>query len=473
MTVKGLDREGEIMGSCVGSGSYDADLKSGATTFLSLRDAAGSPHATLQVRGRAFHEFRGKANQAPADRYRPAILWTMNRFDLPPTKMCSDLLSKLGLAWEPEAPKGRRYGPADEAGAEIGVFGGVLASRRQSKHQAEDGTIQSCGAPTYLLEGPSGRCSAVLGERLSIDGAADEAAVAALAMAAAEAGDVLPPPDPAAAELLSSLGWFHADGGYAPQMEMAKHLRTLPSGAEAKVLADHETGQQIVFYVGADGRRLATFALRRRAEVDRDRLYVLSKEEGFSGEAVSRDVVDLLEGLDVFLSDAKTASELGIVFCRLRWRYLPLRIFWEEMALELLAGDLSVRVEDDGAGGFVGTVRRVLSPVGRIHVVPQGERSPFHIVVSAKPGEGDGAAKAVVFALNRLMFPTPQDDLGDRRVVFDRSLYAYGLRRPKKKGGGGPAKEAKAPSLASKVAEALGIRRTAARLFKKGLEKAA
>ena len=47
--VSDLDNEGNLMGHCVGQGSYDNPVKEGAAEIWSLRDASGMPHTTVEL----------------------------------------------------------------------------------------------------------------------------------------------------------------------------------------------------------------------------------------------------------------------------------------------------------------------------------------------------------------------------------------------------------------------------------------
>lgn len=66
-----LDRESKVMQHCVGLGGYDEGLANGSTSILSLRDARGRPHVTIElsVENNRIHQIRGKQNCFPLARY--------------------------------------------------------------------------------------------------------------------------------------------------------------------------------------------------------------------------------------------------------------------------------------------------------------------------------------------------------------------------------------------------------------------
>ena len=66
-----LDRESKAMQHCVGLGGYDEGLAGGALSILSLRDAQGKPHVTMEVDeySRTVTQIKGKQNRFPLGRY--------------------------------------------------------------------------------------------------------------------------------------------------------------------------------------------------------------------------------------------------------------------------------------------------------------------------------------------------------------------------------------------------------------------
>ncbi|MCZ7861790.1 PcfJ domain-containing protein [Agrobacterium salinitolerans] len=75
LSTTALDREGSLMGHCVGSGGYDTALKTEREMFFSLRDSRNKPHVTMQVRivDKKVLQARGKQNQYPVTRYAKMI----------------------------------------------------------------------------------------------------------------------------------------------------------------------------------------------------------------------------------------------------------------------------------------------------------------------------------------------------------------------------------------------------------------
>jgi hypothetical protein len=69
LTPRALDLESGRMGHCIGGGAYDAELLSGTSRFLSLRDPRGKPHVTISIREGEIGEVSGKANDRPPFRY--------------------------------------------------------------------------------------------------------------------------------------------------------------------------------------------------------------------------------------------------------------------------------------------------------------------------------------------------------------------------------------------------------------------
>ena len=64
-----LNREGKLMGNCVGS--YKSKVKSGHSLMISLRDEENLPHVTMEVdvRTGSVVQIRGKGNTDPAKKY--------------------------------------------------------------------------------------------------------------------------------------------------------------------------------------------------------------------------------------------------------------------------------------------------------------------------------------------------------------------------------------------------------------------
>lgn len=62
-----LSREGDVMQHCVGS--YFGDVSKGKTTIYSLRDPAGRPHVTIEVKSDRIVQIQGKQDRPPAKQY--------------------------------------------------------------------------------------------------------------------------------------------------------------------------------------------------------------------------------------------------------------------------------------------------------------------------------------------------------------------------------------------------------------------
>ncbi len=72
-TPEALDYESDIMGHCVGDGTYDKGVENGKIQIYSLRDKNDEPHATIEVKEGDLYQCKGKGNKVPATRYRPYI----------------------------------------------------------------------------------------------------------------------------------------------------------------------------------------------------------------------------------------------------------------------------------------------------------------------------------------------------------------------------------------------------------------
>ena len=68
-----LDRESRTMQHCIGNGGYDDELTKEWARFLSLRDASGNPHVTMDIsiNGDRMHinQIKGKQNAVPIAKY--------------------------------------------------------------------------------------------------------------------------------------------------------------------------------------------------------------------------------------------------------------------------------------------------------------------------------------------------------------------------------------------------------------------
>jgi hypothetical protein len=69
LTAAALDRESAEMQHCIGNGSYDNGLAEAGTVYLSIRDASGKAHVTLEVVDGELIQMQGKQNRSPLERY--------------------------------------------------------------------------------------------------------------------------------------------------------------------------------------------------------------------------------------------------------------------------------------------------------------------------------------------------------------------------------------------------------------------
>lgn len=94
LTPAALDRESSVMQHCIGGGGYDRYLQNGERRLLSLRDAYGKAHATIEVRSDGhIVQLQGKQNALPARRYIAAMRMAFLRPDFNP----SDIMDRLGF----------------------------------------------------------------------------------------------------------------------------------------------------------------------------------------------------------------------------------------------------------------------------------------------------------------------------------------------------------------------------------------
>lgn len=99
LTTNALDRESAVMQHCIGGGFYDQYLQSGKRLLLSLRDAYGKAHATIEVDtadGRII-QLQGKQNKLPDRRYLAAMGPAFLRPDFNP----SNIMNRLGFVLSP------------------------------------------------------------------------------------------------------------------------------------------------------------------------------------------------------------------------------------------------------------------------------------------------------------------------------------------------------------------------------------
>ena len=131
-----LDREGDLMGHCVGGGSYDERMRKDLCRIYSLRDPQNQPHITVEVihdqewdeDGEFYHDTgnygleqaKGKRNEPPVAKYRPYLKAFLNQTKLPPTPNGADDLAGSGLFKHPEED---RYGTMKEMGHPVMMVG--------------------------------------------------------------------------------------------------------------------------------------------------------------------------------------------------------------------------------------------------------------------------------------------------------------------------------------------------------------
>jgi hypothetical protein len=121
-----LDREGSLMQHCVGGGSYDAGLQNGTIQIYSLRDPKNEPHITVEVRKGVVHQFKGKQNKPPAEKYRAASVIFLNHLGLPDRDSTSTDLKAMALMGRVDGGRWR-YGTMEEVADLAGTFGRLKA----------------------------------------------------------------------------------------------------------------------------------------------------------------------------------------------------------------------------------------------------------------------------------------------------------------------------------------------------------
>jgi len=80
-SAQALNREGKLMGHCVGG--YCEQVESGGTEIYSVRDKENDPHVTIEVKKgtRSIHQIKGKGNRPPISKYVPFVLDFINKTD--------------------------------------------------------------------------------------------------------------------------------------------------------------------------------------------------------------------------------------------------------------------------------------------------------------------------------------------------------------------------------------------------------
>ena len=70
-----FEREGKLMGHCVGNGNYFESWRNGKRQFYSLRDKQNNPHCTIEMDPvtEAVLQCKGRSNHKPGPTYQPHI----------------------------------------------------------------------------------------------------------------------------------------------------------------------------------------------------------------------------------------------------------------------------------------------------------------------------------------------------------------------------------------------------------------
>jgi hypothetical protein len=107
LTAKALDRESSVMQHCIGGGGYDHYLVNGQRLLLSLRDAYGKAHATIEVdtADGIIRQLQGKQNRQPDRRYLSAMARAFSRPDFNP----ASVMDRLGFVISPDGRFHEKY----------------------------------------------------------------------------------------------------------------------------------------------------------------------------------------------------------------------------------------------------------------------------------------------------------------------------------------------------------------------------
>jgi hypothetical protein len=111
-----LNREGQMMGHCVGS--YCNLVQDAKVIIYSLRDAKNDPHATVELNHRVnppqINQVKGKGNQPPTGKYAPFIRDFLNELGITASWSAVTDLKGMGLL-----TYGGKYGTITEVGGKI------------------------------------------------------------------------------------------------------------------------------------------------------------------------------------------------------------------------------------------------------------------------------------------------------------------------------------------------------------------
>lgn len=139
--TRALDREGDLMGHCVGGGSYDRHLTEGRIKIYSLRDTRNQPHVTVEVStvleetdangySRSIEgdptivQIKGKQNEGPSPKYAHYIGPLINGLTYNLNNDALHDISDTGL-FQKVDHHGTRWGTISQVGDLIGEAGNL------------------------------------------------------------------------------------------------------------------------------------------------------------------------------------------------------------------------------------------------------------------------------------------------------------------------------------------------------------
>lgn len=68
-----FEREGKLMGHCIGNGSYFDNFKNKTRRYFSLRDPNNNPHVTIEAGETQLIQCKGRSNTKPIAEYQPYV----------------------------------------------------------------------------------------------------------------------------------------------------------------------------------------------------------------------------------------------------------------------------------------------------------------------------------------------------------------------------------------------------------------
>jgi len=94
-----LEREGNLMGHCVGDDKYCEGLEAGEIRLFSLRDSSNRPRVTIEynILNNSIDQFQGKENSPPHPRYSGPIARFLNYMFRGKVRVGDDDLENLGI----------------------------------------------------------------------------------------------------------------------------------------------------------------------------------------------------------------------------------------------------------------------------------------------------------------------------------------------------------------------------------------